>query len=66
LSIVSGLSDKFLPTFRAADADLSLMAWDTDTLSAMGTAEIAIVPISEALAEIQPFLIFCPPCGNIP
>lgn len=41
----SGFADKLLSATGATDVDLSLMAGDTDTLSAVGATEVFVIPI---------------------
>ncbi len=61
----SGFADKLLSATGATDVDLSLMPGDTDTLSAMGATEVFVIPILQPGPEIQPFLVFCLPAGDV-
>ena len=53
----SGLFDELTAAFRAADVDLAAIAWDAHGLLAMRAAEIAVVAVGHAEAEILPALI---------
>ena len=60
-----GLADELLTAAGTADADLALATGDTDTLSAMGTAEIAVGPILESCPQAQPLLILTLSQGDV-
>ena len=52
-----GFSDKPTAASGTTDIDLPLMTGDTDTLFAVGTAEISVVPILQLIPETEPFLV---------
>ena len=60
-----GLADKLLTAAGAADADLTLSTGDTDTLLAVGAAEIAVLAVLQPCPKAQPPLVFRLPADNV-
>ena len=47
----SGFSDELLPAFGAGDGDFALPPGNPDGLMALGTVEIAVVPVLQAVEK---------------
>ena len=62
----SGLSDELLPAFGAGDGDLSLPPGNPDGLMALGTVEIAVVPVLQTVENQKKLPVLLIPLVGIP
>ena len=62
----SGRSDELLPAFGASDGDLSLPPGNPDGLMALGTVEIAVVPVLQTVENQKKLPVLLIPLVGIP